>query len=360
MSRVLIVDDEEAILDVAEDALQTLGHEVLRAHDGDQALKIVRTDPPDLVVSDVMMPRRTGVELWRAMQAEPQLASIPMILMSAARAPAIEGAVTFLPKPLALDAFEHAVERALGCRSTVPADAPSAAVGSARAREDRDVRDAMLEWVAHELKTPLSSVKMNAQLASRRLGADGDPAVTRPIEAVVRGADRMVLLINSILDAARFAEGRVVLRAERKDLRSFVMERVEDWRAQMPAARIELSEPHESVMAVVDSELLRQVFDNLISNAVKYGRGAERIDVTLDVSPGRASITVRDHGPGIPASELPRLFDRFHRVDGAGEHGHGLGLFIAAAIARLHTGVLVARSEVGRGSTFTLTLPRAG
>ncbi len=99
------------------------------------------------------------------------------------------------------------------------------------------------------------------------------------------------------------------------------------------------------------------MLDNLLSNAVKYGRPANRVDVRAEASPGRALIHVRDHGQGISASELPRIFDRFHRAEGATGEGHGLGLYIAAALAKLHGGSLHARSQRGEGATFTLTLP---
>jgi two-component system, sensor histidine kinase and response regulator len=106
-----------------------------------------------------------------------------------------------------------------------------------------------------------------------------------------------------------------------------------------------------------DAERLRQVLSNLLANAVKYGGPAPRVQVTLYSSPGRALIEVRDWGEGIAASKLPTIFERFRRADTAAGRGHGLGLFIAAALTRLHGGTLAARSELGKGSTFTLRLP---
>jgi two-component system sensor histidine kinase/response regulator len=99
--------------------------------------------------------------------------------------------------------------------------------------------------------------------------------------------------------------------------------------------------------------------NNLLSNAVKYGGPAKRVDVTLSSSPGLALIEVRDWGEGIAASKLPTIFERFHRADAADGRGHGLGLFIAAALTRLHGGNLAAHSELGKGSTFTFRLPLA-
>lgn len=107
-----------------------------------------------------------------------------------------------------------------------------------------------------------------------------------------------------------------------------------------------------------EPERLRQILDNLISNAIKYGRPSKRVHIEVEATPEEIKIHVEDTGPGIPAAEIPKLFDRFHRVAGQGGRGHGLGLYIANALARLHGGSLSARSQMGQGSCFTLSLPR--
>ena len=106
-----------------------------------------------------------------------------------------------------------------------------------------------------------------------------------------------------------------------------------------------------------DEERLRQVLHNLISNAVKYGGDPARVDLILEMTPSSATVRVRDHGIGIAAHELPRLFERFHRAEGSRGGGHGLGLYIANALTRLHGGTLAATSVLGEGTTFSVTLP---
>ena len=107
-----------------------------------------------------------------------------------------------------------------------------------------------------------------------------------------------------------------------------------------------------------DKERLRQVLDNLLSNAVKYGLPSKMVRIEVSADAGEARISVTDDGRGIPRENLPQVFDRFHRIAGQGGGGHGLGLYIAAALARLHGGELTVDSELERGSTFTLRLPR--
>jgi len=105
-------------------------------------------------------------------------------------------------------------------------------------------------------------------------------------------------------------------------------------------------------------ERLRQVLDNLLSNAVKYGHPGNVVHISATPSEEQVRISVRDEGTGIPADQLDRIFDRFHRVPGKSGQGHGLGLYIARALARLHGGDIEVRSAPGRGATFTVVLPR--
>jgi two-component system, sensor histidine kinase and response regulator len=145
MRTVLIVEDEHAMLEIFAELAEEAGHRTLRAHNGEEALQLARSEPPDLVVSDHMMPRLTGLELLREMRADPKLAAIPFVLLSAARPEGLEAADVFVPKPIDLDTFESTIEAAL---SLAPAAGPPAQ-GLAIAPPCGTMRDEMLNWVAH-------------------------------------------------------------------------------------------------------------------------------------------------------------------------------------------------------------------
>ena len=356
MSRVLIAEDEEALLEIFAEVVEGLGHRALRAHDGEEALTLARAEPPDLVVSDHMMPRRTGMELLRAMRAEPPLSSVPFLLLSAARPAGREEADTFLSKPVDLTTFEDAVSVALRLRaSSVPTSDNRTPDGTRPAVSP--AREEVLHWVAHELKTPLSSARLNAQLLLRKMQKRATEDEHRSAVAVLRQLDRMNGLITSILDAGRLSGGKVELQPSYCDLVPFLRELVQEWRDLEPHVEFMLAEVDAPVMLAFDTERVRQVLNNLLSNAVKYCGGHRRVELGLSLSPGQAVIHVRDWGVGIPAAELPNIFDRFQRVDDNPNRGHGLGLFIASQLARLHGGSLSVRSELGEGSTFHLRLP---
>ncbi|HKC59722.1 MAG TPA: ATP-binding protein [Myxococcales bacterium] len=358
MGLVLIAEDEAAMLEICADIVEELGHRTLRAHDGEEALLLARTERPDLVISDHMMPRRTGVQLLRALRSDPGLAAIPFLLLSAARPKGLEEASAFLPKPVDVSTFEAAVEKMLG-------PAPEAAQQEDRRRTDQRrgndaVREEMLNWLAHEIKTPLGAARMSAQLLERRLGeAQTSHSEKKLFATIMHQLDRIQTLVTSILDAARLSEAKMELQLVRADLSAFLREVVSDWCELQPQATFTLAGTEDRLDLSFDGERLRQVLNNLLANAVKYGGPASRVQVTLSSSPSHALVEVQDWGEGIAASKLPTIFERFHRADTTNGRGHGLGLFIAAALARLHGGTLAARSELGKGSTFTLRLPLA-
>lgn len=358
MSTVLIAEDEEALLEIFAEVVEGLGHRAVRAHNGEEALMLARTEPPDLVVSDHMMPRRTGMELLRALRTEARLATVPFVLLSAARPAGREEANTFLAKPVDLSTFEEAVTAALRSRPAAESPSPERAASRESSRPGSGVaREELVSWVAHELKTPLSSARLNAQMLLRRVAQRGADAECKSAEAVLRQLDRMNQLITSILDAGRLAEGKVELKTAYCDLVPFLTELVAEWSELEPHVEFMLTGTHEPVMLSFDAERVRQVLNNLLSNAVKYCGEHKRVELGLGLSPGLAVIHVRDWGVGIPASELPNIFDRFQRADDNPERGHGLGLFIASHLARLHGGSLSVRSSRGEGSTFQLRLP---
>jgi signal transduction histidine kinase len=356
--RVLIAEDEPALLESYSEVVTALGHECLTARDGSEALVLARSYKPDLVVTDFMMPRCTGLEVIRALKRDPLLASVPVILITAGRPREadLQDAWLTLRKPIPLDQFENAVRKGLevgeepgshGFSAAAPADVSPITLA----------REEMLSWVSHEIKSPLAAAMTAAQLAMRDLqtGAERD-SLQRRLVVITRQLARMDELATSILDAAQLQSGQLKLDVEDVELGPWLTSVVAFWKELNPEYEFTLIDGHDIVLSV-DRERLRQIVDNLISNAVKYGKSAKRVTVEAEVVDGNVRIHVRDEGPGIAPEQLASIFNRFQRVPGQGGRGHGLGLYIAAALARLHGGVLTVESEMGKGSVFTLMLP---
>jgi signal transduction histidine kinase len=355
---VLIAEDEPALLETFCELVSALGHDCIRAQDGNEALELAQKQRPHVIITDFMMPGRTGGELIRALRTDPELGRVPVILLSAGRPPAAarNEAWRFLPKPVTLDAFQAAIREALEVGDSQPLShrvAPDVQLGPLTL-----AREAMLSWVAHEIKSPLSAALMASQLSLRSLENGEDPAsLGRRLAIIARQLVRMDELVTSILDAARLDEEKLQLDLEPIDVAEWMRQVADYWKELNPDHDFPVIDGHRLIVHA-DRERLRQIVDNLISNAIKYGGPSRQVSIAVDANDSDVLISVTDRGPGIEAKELPHIFDRFHRVAGHGGRGHGLGLYIASALARLHGGNLSVESQVNHGSTFTLSIPR--
>lgn len=209
---------------------------------------------------------------------------------------------------------------------------------------------------SHELRTPLTSITGYAKMLDE--WAYKDPKTTREsVRSIRREAERMRSLVEALLSLTRGDDG-APLDVGRHDLSEVAQEAVE---AAKSAANGKVSVEYDSgrkIEANFDRDRVRQVISILLDNAVKYTPEGGSVAVRVGEEDGRAFLSVSDTGMGIPADELPLIFERFHQADTARtEGGAGLGLSIARQIAEAHGGTLEVESTVGKGSTFTLTLP---
>ncbi len=229
-------------------------------------------------------------------------------------------------------------------------------------------RDEFISIASHELKTPLTALKLRLGTALRlrdRLPAAGEAdaeKTRRALESADQTADRLAGLVDDLLDVSRLTAGRLALRIERVDAGDLLREVVARLREQAAevGSTITLSPPPPAVVGAWDRGRLEQVLTNLLSNAVKYGMGRP-IAVSARLSGARLRIAVRDGGMGIPRRDQSRIFQAFERLPTADRvEGLGLGLYIGRQIAIAHGGSLSVESDPARGATFTLELPLAG
>jgi signal transduction histidine kinase len=181
------------------------------------------------------------------------------------------------------------------------------------------------------------------------------------METLLQTTRRLRGIVESMLTLARADAGRLPLQREPVDLASILRESAAHLAPPAAPRRIALDVRADAPIPFAgDAGLLRQLFDNLIANAIRYNREGGRVDVTGEAANGRVTVSVRDTGIGIPADHLPHLFERFYRVDGGRSRAAvsaGLGLSIARWIAKAHGGSIGVESEPGKGTTFRVTLP---
>jgi two-component system OmpR family sensor kinase len=209
---------------------------------------------------------------------------------------------------------------------------------------------------AHELRTPLTALKLQIQLAER---ASGDTERNAAFSDLKQGLDRAVRLVQQLLTLARQERADLDRTSQPVDLAALARSAIADFVFTAHAKRIDLGIAHaDAAMVSGDAEALRIMLNNLIDNAIRYSPEGGRIDVSVHAGENGASITVQDTGPGIPDSDLERVFDRFYRSAGAETSGSGLGLAIVKRIADIHHAE-VKFIKTADGLRVIVTIPHA-
>jgi signal transduction histidine kinase len=217
-------------------------------------------------------------------------------------------------------------------------------------------RDEFLSAASHELRTPITTLSLQTE---GLLSIDLNDRLRRRLGAIRRQVVRLNQLVDQLLDVSQFIEGRLDLHPEEMDLQTLMIEAIDLMRDSATSAGSPLLlRLHNEVVGHWDRVRLGQVVTNLISNAIKFGCGRP-IEVVLDADHAQARLDVRDLGEGIPRHEQERIFERFERATSVQRHpGLGLGLWICKQIVDACHGTISVESEPGRGSTFSVQLPR--
>jgi PAS domain S-box-containing protein len=221
-------------------------------------------------------------------------------------------------------------------------------------------KDEFLSVASHELRTPLTTIKGYTQLLAQTVNDLQPDERATYLNAVLGEIERMMGLISELLDVSRIETNRLQIHAQAIEWLPFIEGRVSAFRVQHPARLIHFDVNAAETTVVADPDRMRQVVDNLLSNALKYSPEGSDIDVVVASIDGYVATSVSDYGIGIPRDEIPQLFERFHRARNVSSRyygGLGLGLYIARAIVEAHGGEITVESEEGSGSTFTLRLP---
>jgi two-component system, NtrC family, sensor histidine kinase KinB len=220
----------------------------------------------------------------------------------------------------------------------------------------------MVSTVSHELKTPLTSIQMVVHLLLEEAVGPLSPKQIELLMAARQDSDRLLAMLNDLLDLARIEQGGVKLDLQPVAPRDLVDQAVERYEAKSHDVGVALESQvaPELASVLVDRERIDHVFDNLIGNALAHTPRGGSVRVSAETENGSVRFAVADTGEGIPPKHLPRIFERFYRVPGSRvSGGAGLGLAIAREIVAAHGGHIEASSELGRGSVFTVRLPAA-
>ena len=395
---ILVVDDNAANLIAMEAALGQVGGRIVPAHSGEEALRILLERDFALILLDVQMPTLGGFETARLIRERQRSRHTPIIFVTAygreedVRAAYELGAVDFLFKPVIAEILRSKVSVfvELQRRSAQLASQSEQLRAHERREHERTLEEERRRWneeamrrqmaemaeadrrkdeflavLGHELRNPLSAIVVGCELLLRKMkGTPGiDEAILRTRDRIDRQAQHLRRLVDDLLDLSRINSGKVELRKVETSIQHIIDQAVQTSVPQVEEHKhtLTVDVPAETLSLFADPDRLIQVVGNLLNNAIRYTPDGGHIQISCVAQPaaGNLQIRVSDDGRGISAELLPRVFDIFVQEHGNGaSSGLGLGLTIVKRLVSLHNGSVTAASDgVGRGSTFTLTLP---
>jgi signal transduction histidine kinase len=352
--RILVVEDNPDMNRFVSQCLSSR-YEVISAFDGREGLEKALRFRPALVVSDIMMPNVSGVEMIAEMRRQPELRLTPVLLLSAKADEELmvrlldDGAQDFIVKPFSEK------DLVVRVRNLVLAQQARDAAESANRAKDE-----FLAMLGHELRNPLSPILTALQLMKLQ-GPEGSERARNVIE---RQVNHLTRLVDDLLDVSRITRGKVELRTEVVEMAEIVAKAIEmaSPLLEQRTHTLTVDMPRRGLCVNGDPMRLSQVVSNLLTNAAKYTLPGGHITVIAEHDGGEVVLSVRDTGVGIAPEVLPHVFDLFVQERQAidrSQGGLGLGLTIVRNLVERHGGSVLARSDgLGRGSEFVVRLPR--
>jgi signal transduction histidine kinase len=370
-SRILLVDDNADLRTYVAGLLGRVFRHVETATNGNDALERVRAQPPDLILSDVMMPGLDGFGLVRALRAGEDTRAIPIILLSARAGDesTVEGlqsgADDYLVKPFSARELLVRVRNQLDM-ARVRREVARGELEKKVLRESVQMRDEFLSLVSHELRTPVAALSLNFQSLVRSLAredqAEASPeAIGVKAQTTQKQLHRLALLVERLLDVSEAFTGRLKISRQEVDFSAIASAVVEQARHKAAHAGCVLTVDAPSpIIGHGDRVRLHQILQGLLDNALKFGAG-NPVEVAVRKDSDHVFLTVVDHGAGIRPEDQERIFGRFERaVSESNYGGFGLGLWLARYIAEAHAGRIRLMPTEGGGATFTVVLPLSG
>lgn len=362
---ILAVDDITTNIMLLKAVLSRAKYKIITATGGTEALEKVASESPDLILLDIMMPDMDGYEVLRRLKADPATADIPVIFLTALHNPEDIvkgfklGASDYVSKPFnheeLITRVAHHIYLAAAQRTiTAQRDELQATV---------EARDKMYSVIAHDLRSPIGTLKMVFNMLSMSLSKEeiGD----ENFEMLTMGNDiteSTFMLLDNLLKWTKSQIGRMNTVFQEVDISEVVLfaSKMSDMVAQVKNIRVEYDIPGP-IRVRCDVDMVKTIMRNLMSNAVKYSDEGGRILISVRETPTHAAVSVRDYGIGISEENLPKLLNpevHFTTYGTRNEEGSGLGLQLCVDLTRRNGGELTVESTEGEGSTFTFTIAK--
>jgi signal transduction histidine kinase len=365
---VLIVEDNAPMNDFLRDLLSE-EYRTESAFNGNEGLEKATRLRPDLILSDITMPEMCGDEMFVAIRSNPELATIPIVILTATSDDKLrlqllrKGAQDYIAKPFIIEEVRSRVRNLIGVKQTLERLEREREV-SARlyqeANEAVKLREEILGVVSHDLKNPLMAIRLQSQLLLRSFQRNPDPKKVEKFAATCERATRqMDRLISDLLDFAKIQSGTLALEESDQEISKMLEDGVNliHSHAESKGVKIGIDVERNLPKVRCDSDRILQVLSNLLGNAIKFSSKDGSINLKVVARNSEILFSVADQGPGIREECLPRVFERYWQAKDTAKLGVGLGLSIARGIVTSHGGKIWVTSTVGKGATFYFTLP---
>ncbi len=367
---ILVADDDAINRIMLSRYLKILGYNVSLAENGRQTMEMIRANAFEAVLLDIDMPELNGFQILQTLKQDPLLRKIPVIMISAlddmdSIIRCIElGAEDYLTKPFNTVLLRARLNACLEKKRLLEQQEKLLERELDRLSRLTELKDQFVSIVSHDLKSPVNVIIGYTDLLEENLaGGQMDAAeVGSHLQRIRANAKKMLALVTDLLDLARIENGGR-LNEEAVLLEPFLSTQLSNFELLARQKEISLELQSPLIEVNLDQVLIAQVLDNVISNAIKYTQRGGKVSVVAQIpqAPGdRLLLQVIDNGMGIPAQDLPHLFEKFYRVNTQRHQaieGTGLGLAIVKAIIDSHNGSIEVESVPDKGSTFNIFLP---
>ncbi len=359
VAHILVVDDEASNRMLLQRVLMA-SHKVTPAETGEEALYLLSQETFDLVLLDIMMPGTTGLEVLERIRQTPEIAELPVILVSALSdtenmVKGLQlGANDYIAKPIDIDAVTARVDTQLQMKHMMDVYRQSIAELETAQR----MKDRLFRIASHDLKSPLSTVVMAEALMRQMFG--GDPTADDILDTLKTTVRNMNGVIEEFLSMAACQSGGIEVHLELIPVQSVVAEVVAEYTMVAQEKNIKLNVDDVPGDVLADKTRLKQILTNLLSNAIKYSPQHTTTTLWSEDFGDQVRIYVADQGPGIPEDEQERLFMEFSKLSTrptGDESSTGLGLWIVKHIAALQNGTVGVECPPEGGSNFWVELP---
>ena len=363
--KLLVVDDVQTNVLLLKALLSKDGYGILVANNGQEALEVIRNENPDLILLDVMMPGMDGFEVAERLKSEEYRCEIPIIFLTALDdTQSIVngfklGAGDFISKPFRKEELMVRIKHQLSL------------VAARRIIEEKNEelrktiagRDKMYSVIAHDLRSPMASMKMLLNTIMMSVEKDKiDPDIFDMLEMSNKTSEEVFSLLDNLLKWTKSQLGKLTVIPQKLDISGLADGVVEVMNSVAEVKHIKLIRTdHESFFVYVDIEMIKSVLRNLISNAVKFSNPDSDIKVGIKAEAGKVIVSVTDSGKGIKKEDQHKLLKdstHFTTYGTNSEEGSGLGLLLCRDFARKNGGELWFESEENLGSVFSFSLPQ--